>query len=93
MQAKCFLPQEKVHVPLNECTPFVLHIKHRLPQDHNANKYEDLCEHKLRVMIKNTKDLQQGLILSVMLHDYLKAGIACAMWRGMPVYISVIRET
>jgi len=91
-EAKCFLQEEKIHVPLNECTPFVLHIKHRLPNCSDVNKFEDLIEHKIRHMIKNTNDLQKHMLLSVMLHDYLKSNIACAFWRGTPVYISVIKE-
>jgi hypothetical protein len=93
MQAKCFLSEEKVHIPLNECTPFVLHIKHRLPPDTNVNKFEDLIEHRLRKMIKNTNDLQKGMLLSVMLCDYLKSNICCAMWKGKPVYVSVIKDS
>jgi hypothetical protein len=92
MQAKCFANEEQMHVPLNECTPFVLHVRHRLPQGTDASKFEDLIEHKLRLLIKSTNDLQKHMILCVMLQDYIKAGIACAFWKGVPVYVSITND-
>ena len=93
MQAKSFLLEEKVHVPLNECTPFVLHVRRRmLPQGSNVNMFEDLIEHKIRQLIKNTNDLQKHMILCVMLQDYVRGRIACAFWKGVPVYVSITND-
>lgn len=80
------------HVPLHECTEFMLHVKFRFAQNKEIEKIIDYAEHRLKHLVRGLVGVQK-LLLITMLDDYVSGNIACAWHKGKPVYVSVIHES
>lgn len=86
---------KKLTAKPQNCTEFQLH-KSQLPlaQGFPKGKVVDFTEHKLLLLIRQTKDNDRKLLLLDLLTQYRAGKVAVAWDSGYkPVYVTVTRET
>jgi len=80
---------QKISVPFCECTEFVMHSKFRFLNIENIIDYAEL---RIKKIISGTYDSQNKLLMCVLLEDYMNGNVTIAFHKGVPAYISIIKD-